>query len=150
MTISDTIETQILQILEAEGRIPNTDLAGRVGLSPSACLRRVQDLERRGVITGYRAVIDRRALGRGFTALILVGLNDHTTRSQDAFEREITRAPEVVECHNVTGAIEYVLRVECADLTEYKRFHADTLGRLAQVTSITTLVVMESPKDLRA
>ncbi len=150
MSKIDQIDDRILQVLSEAGRIPNTELAERVGLSPSACLRRVQALERTGIIRGYRAVLDSVQLGRGFTAYITVGLNDHTTASQDAFERAISKAPEVVECHNITGSVEYLLRVEVANLAAYKTFHAETLGRLPQVNALTTLVVMASPKDLRA
>lgn len=131
------------------GRISNTDLADRVGLSPSACLRRVQDLERRGVIRGYRAILDPLAMGVGFTAYITVGLNAHTKSAQEAFEKAIARAPEVRECHNITGNVEYLLRIEAADLAAYKRFHTDVLGTLPQVNSITSFVVMGSPKDER-
>lgn len=128
----------------------NLALAERVGLSPSACLRRVQDLERRGVIAGYRAVLDPAALGIGFVAYIGVGLNDHSKAAQEAFERAISRAPEVRECHNITGTIEYLLRVECRDLRAYKAFHTDHLGALPMVNAITTYVVIGSPKDDRA
>jgi DNA-binding Lrp family transcriptional regulator len=139
-----------LRVLRGEGRISNAELAGRVGLSASACLRRVQELERRGVIRGYRAVLDRGQLGVGFSALLAVGLRSHTKGAQEAFERAVAAAPEVVECHNVTGSIEYVLRVEVADLVAYKRFHTDVLGALPEVNSITTYVIMDTPKDERA
>ncbi len=136
--------------LSRDGRVSNLELADRVGLSPSACLRRVQELERRGVIAGYRAVLDRAALGVGFSAYVTVGLSSHTKASQEAFERAMNRAPEVVECHNITGAVEYLLRVEVADLPAYKSFHTDVLGTLPQVNAITSYVVMGSPKDGRA
>ena len=146
----DAINNRLLHELTGDGRISNTELAERVGLSPSACLRRVQELERSGVIKGYRAVLDRAALGSGFTAYIAVGLSDHTKVAQEAFERSITVSPEVRECHNITGVFEYLLRVEVADLTAYKIFHTDVLGTLPQVNSITTYVVMGSAKDERA
>jgi DNA-binding Lrp family transcriptional regulator len=111
--------------------------------------RRVQELERTGVIAGYRAVLDRKALGRGFSAYVAVGLSDHSRASQVGFEEAVADAPEVVECHNVTGNIEYLLRVEVADLDAYKVFHADVLGALTQVTAITTYVLMDFPKDGR-
>ena len=148
--VMDQISHQILQELSRDGRISNIELADRVGLSPSACLRRVQELERRGVITGYRAVLDRAALGAGFVAYVGVGLNDHSKASQEAFERAVSRAPEVVEYHNITGTIEYLLRVECADLKAYKTFHTEHLGAIPQVNAITSYVVMGSPKDERA
>lgn len=147
MTSLDKINNKILHELLHDGRVTNSELADRVGLSPSACLRRVQELERSGVIKGYRAVLDRAALGVGFTAYIAVGLSSHTSESQSAFEAAIVQIPEVRECHNVTGVFEYLLRVETRDLAAYKIFHTDVLGTLPQVSTITTHVVMESVKD---
>ncbi|MFD0859428.1 Lrp/AsnC family transcriptional regulator [Roseovarius aquimarinus] len=146
----DKINERILQELSRDGRISNITLADRCGLSPSACLRRVQDLERRGIIAGYRAVLDRGAMGVGFVAYATVGLNSHTKASQEAFERAMAAAPEVVECHNITGSVEYLLRIEVADLPSYKTFHTDVIGVLPQVNAITSYVVMGSPKDARA
>lgn len=150
MTDIDAISDRILRELSRDGRISNLELAECVGLSPSACLRRVQDLERRGVIRGYRAVLDPAQTGKGFVAYVSVGLGQHTKASQEGFERAIARAPQVRECHNVTGSIEYLLRVEVADLAAYKHFHTEILGTLPQVSSITTFVVMGSAKDERA
>lgn len=150
MTNRDEISQNILRELSRNGRISNLELSERVGLSPSACLRRVQELERSGIITGYRAVLNPTAMGLGFAAYIGVGLGEHTKAAQETFERAVAQAPEVVECHNITGTIEYLLRVECADLPSYKTFHTDVLGTLPHVTSITSYVVMGSPKDLRA
>ena len=150
MSNQDKIDAAILQELSLDGRLPNTELADRVGLSPSACLRRVQALERSGVIKGYRAVLDPQAMGHGFTAYVSVGLSTHTTEAQAAFEDAVAAAPEIVECHNITGTVEYLLRVEVADLAAYKQLHANTLGMLPWVNALTTFVVMASPKDLRA
>ena len=146
----DQIDRQILRALESDGRISNLALAERVGLSPSACLRRVAALESEGVIEGYRARINGAAMGRGFLAYIGVGLNDHSKRAQEAFERAMEAAEVVRECHNTTGTIEYLLRVECNDLAAYKSFHTDLLGALPQVHAITTYVVLGSPKDMRS
>jgi Lrp/AsnC family leucine-responsive transcriptional regulator len=145
----DRYNSEILRELQANGRISNIDLADRVGLSPSACLRRVQELEKSGVIKGYRAVLDHETLGMGFTAYLAIGLADHTMPSQIAFEKAMQDSDAVRECHNITGAIEYLVRVEVADITAYKVFHADVLGTLPQVNSITTYVVMDSPKNER-
>ncbi len=150
MTKIDPTDQRILRILAQEGRLPNLDLAARIGLSPSACLRRVQELERRGTIKGYRAVLDPAQMGITFTAYVTVGLNQHTKAAQEAFERAMARAPEVRECHNITGSVEYLLRVEAADLVAYKHFHTEILGALPQVERLTTHVVMGSPKDDRA
>lgn len=150
MTKIDDMNRRILRELTRDGRQTNLQLAERVGLSPSACLRRVQELERAGVIRGYRAVLDPERLGIGFTAYVTVGLNSHTKAAQEAFERAIARAPQVRECHNVTGTVEYLLRVETADLPAYKHWHTEVLGVLPQVQAVTTFVVMGSPKDERA
>lgn len=150
MSADDHINDRILRELGRDGRLPNTELATRVGLSPSACLRRVQDLERRGVISGYRAVISPQARGVGFTAYVTIGLSRHSTKTQKAFERLCLAAPAVRECHNITGTVEYLLRVEVADLTAYREFHADVLGNFPWIATITTHVVMDSPKDERA
>jgi len=150
MTDIDPINENILRELSTDGRISNLELADRVGLSPSACLRRVQDLERTGVITGYRATLNRAAIGTGFVAYMTVGLKDHTKAAQDAFERSVSLASQVRECHNITGTVEYLLRIEVADLAAYKYFHTEVLGTLPQVNAITSYIVMSSPKDERA
>ena len=145
----DRYNTHILRELKSNGRLSNLHLAERVGLSPSACLRRVQELEQQGIIKGYRALIDNRKLGIGFIAFVTVGLKTHTKDAQLAFEQAIADSQEVLECHNVTGSFEYILRVETQDLYAYKSFHTDILGDLPQVATISTHVVMESSKDER-
>lgn len=149
MNSFDSLNQRILCELSINGRISNTELANKIGLSASACLRRVQDLEALGVIKGYRAILDKGQIGIGFIAYVMVGLNEHTKNAQEKFEHAITQADEVKECHNVTGSFEYILRVEATDLKHYKRFHTDALGVLPQVATITTHVLMESTKDQR-
>jgi Lrp/AsnC family transcriptional regulator, leucine-responsive regulatory protein len=149
MIIDDKMNDRILRELTRDGRITNIDLAAKVGLSPSACLRRVAELERSGLIKGYRAVLDPAKTGRGFVAYLTVGLSQHTKAAQEAFERALAQSPQVRELHNVTGTVEYLLRVEVADLVAYKHFHTEVLGIIPQVNAITTYVVMDSPKDER-
>ncbi|MEO1313460.1 MAG: Lrp/AsnC family transcriptional regulator [Pseudomonadota bacterium] len=146
----DHIDQKILRALSRDGRMSNIALAESVGLSPSASLRRVQELERRGVISGYRAILDRASMGGGFVAYIAVGLSDHSKAAQSGFEQAMRAAPQVRECHNITGAVEYLLRVEVADLTAYKAFHTDILGAVPNVNQITSYIVMGSPKDERS
>lgn len=150
MSAIDAINTKILRELARDGRLSNVDLAHRVGLSPSACLRRVQELERMGVIGGYRAVLNPQAMGITFIAYVLVGLSRHTKGDQRGFEIAMEAAPEVRECHNVTGTVEYLLRIEARDLAAYKYFHTEVLGTVSQVSSIVSYIVMDSPKDERA
>jgi len=146
----DALDERILRELSIDARISNVQLAGKVSLSPSACLRRVQDLEREGILIGYRARVSRKQLGRGLVAYMMVGLSSQRKSTHEAFERAVTMSPEVVECHNVAGSFEYLLRVEVLDLDSYKRFHTDVLGDLPDVTVITTYVVLASPKDERS
>lgn len=146
----DQMNARILRELRRDGRISNLALADKVGLSPSACLRRVQDLERRGVITGYRASLDPVQTGQAYVVYVAVGLSEHSKAAQEGFEAAMARFDEVTECHNIAGAFEYLLRVETADLTSYKTFHTDRLGTVPSVRSITSYMVMGSPKDMRA
>lgn len=150
MTDIDPQTDKILRALRDDGRISNLHLAEKVGLSPSACLRRVQDLERRGVIRGYRARLDPAQVGRGYVVYVAVGLSEHSKAAQEGFERAMARASEVVECHNIAGTFEYLLRVEARDLQSYKHFHTDVLGCVPVVRSITSHIVMSSSKDERA
>ena len=145
----DTIDRKILQVLKQDGKISNVQLAQRVDLSPSACLRRVQELEKNGVIKGYRVVTSPEPMGRGFVAYVTVGLSSHTKAAQEGFERAMLVAQEVAECHNIAGSFEYLLRVETKDLSSYKRFHTDVLGTQTHVSAISTHIVMNSSKDER-
>ncbi|BAQ70670.1 proline dehydrogenase transcriptional activator [Rhodovulum sulfidophilum] len=94
------------------------------------------------MILGYRVVTSPERMGRGFAAYVMVGLSSHTKAAQERFERAMTVAPEVVECHNIAGAFEYLLRVESADLSEYKHFHTEVLGTQSHVNAITSCIVM--------
>ena len=149
MTNIDLMNDKILRALSDDGRISNLMLAEKVGLSPSACLRRVQELERSGVIKGYRARLDSAQTGRAYVVYVAVGLAEHTKAAQQGFERAMQAADQVTECHNVAGAFEYMLRVEVADLPAYKAFHTDILGTVPHVRAITSYMVMGSPKDIR-
>jgi Lrp/AsnC family leucine-responsive transcriptional regulator len=145
----DAIDERILRELRRDGRLSNLALAERVGLSPSATLRRVQELERRGTIRGFRAVLDPGQVGRGFVVYVTVALSDHSKAAQRGFEALMARTPEVSECHNVAGTFDYLLRVETPDLPAYKAFHDDVLGTVPTVRQIASILVMESPTDER-
>ena len=146
----DPADERIVQALGRNARASVAELAEHAGLSPSAASRRLADLERRGVVRGYRPVLDRAQTGRGFVVYVTVGLADHSKRAQERFERSVAAAAPVRECHNITGTFEYLLRVEVADLPSYKLFHTDVLGALPDVKAITSYIVMGSPKDERA
>ncbi|MGF1907145.1 Lrp/AsnC family transcriptional regulator [Aliivibrio salmonicida] len=145
----DRFDERILQELKLNGRLSNVELSERIGLSPSATLRRVQELERSNTIQGYRAVLNPNKCGIGFIAYVTIGLSNHSKKSQKEFEAQIMDSKEVVECHNITGSNEYLLRVETESLQSYKHFHSNVLGEISQVNAIGTLVVMDTPKDER-
>lgn len=140
----DDVDRAILAVLEKDGRISNADLAERVGLSPSPCLRRVRRLEQAGVIRGYRALIDPAVIGRGLRVFTGVRLARHARADVLAFERAVVRLPEVVYTHHVTGNFDYLLQVEVADLSAYEDFHANRLAGLPGVAMVTSYVAMKT------
>jgi Lrp/AsnC family transcriptional regulator, leucine-responsive regulatory protein len=140
----DDIDRSILATLEKQGRISNDELAARVGLSPSPCLRRVRRLEQTGVIRGYHALVDPAAVGRGLRVFAGVRLIRHTRADVVAFERAVVRLPEVVHTHHVTGNYDYLLQVEVADLPAYEDFHANQLANLPSIAAVTSYVTMKT------
>ncbi|MEA2184919.1 MAG: Lrp/AsnC family transcriptional regulator, leucine-responsive regulatory protein [Solirubrobacteraceae bacterium] len=140
----DEIDHSILTTLEKYGRISNNELAERVGLSPSPCLRRVRRLEETGVIRGYQALVDPAAVGRGLRVFAGVRLVRHARADVVAFEQAVIRLPEVVHTHHVTGNYDYLLQVEVADLPAYEDFHANRLAILPSVAAVTSYVTMKT------
>lgn len=140
----DDVDRSILAVLEKHGRISNAELASRVGLSPSPCLRRVHRLERSGVIRGYRAEIDPAALGRSLHVFAGVRLMRHNRGDVTAFERAVVQLSEVVHVHHVTGNYDYLLQVEVADLPAYEDFHANRLASLPGVATVSSYVTMKT------
>ena len=119
----DKLDRDILRLLQADGRLSNADLAQQVGLSASACFRRVQRLEADGVIEGYIAVLDGEAIGRPTTVFIEVTLDSQGGAALDAFERAVQACPDILECHLMSGDADYLLRVAVADTRDYERVH---------------------------
>ncbi|MDX6371309.1 MAG: Lrp/AsnC family transcriptional regulator, leucine-responsive regulatory protein [Nocardioidaceae bacterium] len=140
----DEVDRSILAVLTQSGRISNADLAARVGLSPSPCLRRVRRLEETGVIRGYRALVDPAAVGRGLRVFAGVRLVRHARAEVERFERAVVLLPEVVFTHHVTGNYDYLLQVEVPDLPAYEDFHAHKLAGLPGVAAVTSYVTMKS------
>jgi Lrp/AsnC family leucine-responsive transcriptional regulator len=140
----DDIDRSILTTLERHGRISNDDLAARVGLSPSPCLRRVRKLEQTGVIRGYQALVDPAAVGRSLRVFAGVRLIRHARADVAAFERAVTQLPEVVHTHHVTGNYDYLLQIEVADLAAYEDFHANRMATLPGVAAVTSYVTMKT------
>jgi Lrp/AsnC family leucine-responsive transcriptional regulator len=123
----DTFDRRIVVALQADGRLSNVELAERIGLSPSPCLRRVKRLEREGYIGGYRAILQRKRIGLGFTVFLGIKIGGHADDEAITFEKGVTEMPEVIACHMVSGDIDYLLEVVVPDLEHYERF---LLGKL--------------------
>lgn len=132
----DTVDQTILEILQLDGRISNNELADRVGLSPSACLRRVRRLESDGVIDHYAALVDPATLSRGTTAFVEISLVSQEESQLDAFEAAVVGSPNVMACHLMAGDADYIVQVACADVADYERIHRTHLALLPGVARI--------------
>ena len=139
----DRFDRQILEALQADGRISNQALAERVNLSPSPCLRRVRALEEAGLITGYHARVDARALGYGLTALLLISMDKHTPERFANFEARVEALPEVQECLLITGQeADYQLRIAVADMDDYQRLLLQHITRIEGVSGVHSSFVL--------
>ena len=145
----DRTDLQLLAELQRGGRQTNAELAERVHLSPSACLRRVQRLEREGVIAGYRAEVDAERLGLGLSAFVRVQLNHHDADSVAAFAAAVNDWDEVVSCHALTGDMDYLLQVVVRDLEHFSRFLLDRLLSQAGVADVNSSFVLRTVKAFR-
>lgn len=140
----DRTDRQLLKILQAEGRLTNADLAERVHLSPSACLRRLQRLEQSGVIEGYAAVLNPKAVGKPTTVFIEITLNSQRDAALDAFERAVQACPDILECHLMSGDADYLLRVAVAHTEDYERVHRKHLAAFPHVARIRSMFALRS------
>jgi Lrp/AsnC family leucine-responsive transcriptional regulator len=136
----------MLEILQREGRISNAALADQLHLSPSPCLRRLRALENDGVISGYRAMLDRAKLGLGLTVFVELKVDGHSDRSAAAISERLSAAPEVVSAHIVSGTADFLLEVVVADLAAYERLLFETLLKLPNVSDIRTNFALRTVK----
>jgi Lrp/AsnC family leucine-responsive transcriptional regulator len=134
----DAIDQKVLQQLQADGRITNHDLAAKVGLSPSPCLRRVRQLESEGVITGYVALVDPDSVGLGVSAFVRIRLSQQDDRHLAIFEETVSTFPEVMECYLMTGEADYQLRVLVESLAAFEDFLRHKLTRIVGVSQVTS------------
>ena len=142
----DDTDRKILTLLQDDGRISLADLAGKVGLSPSPCLRRMRNLEKAGVIARYVAVLDQQAVGLPVSVFISIKLASQKQDALDRFAKTISRWPEVLECYLMTGPRDYWLRVVVPDLAAYERFLKQKLTRVDGVASIESSFALEQVK----
>ena len=147
----DRYDCQILEILQEDGRMNNQDLAERIGLSPSPCLRRVRALEDAGLIVGYRAHLDARKLGLTLMALIHISMDIHTPERFANFEAEIAVLPEVLECLLITGQdADYQIQVAVRDMDHYQSLLLNRITRIAGVTGVHSSFVLRRVLDKTA
>ena len=147
----DNYDRQMLRILQQEGRISNQELAERIGLSPSPCLRRLHALEESGLVTGYRAMIDAKKLGLSLMALIHISMDKHTPERFDNFETKIAAIPEVLECLLITGQdADYQLKVVVADMDSYQELLLNHITRITGVTGVHSSFVLRRVVDSTA
>lgn len=136
MTALDAIDRNILRLLRLDARVSNARLAGEVGLSPSACLRRIRLMEQAGVIRGYTALVDTSQAETAIAVIINITLERQTEDHLDRFEAAVRKHPEISECFLMTGGSDYLLRVEVATAGDFERIHKDILSTLPGVLRI--------------
>ena len=140
----DDIDRAILRHLQEDGRLSNVELAQRVSLSPSPCLRRVRALEESGAIRGYHAEIDPAALDRGFEVVVHAELSLKDRATVEAFEQRIARLDAVIECRRMFGIPDYVIRVAVADATAYETFYMTQLAELPGLARVNSQFTMKT------
>ena len=147
----DRYDRRILEVLQEEGRISNQELADRIGLSPSPCLRRLKALEKGGVLTAYRALVDSRKLGLTLMALIYISMDRHTPERFANFEAKVNELPEVLECLLVTGQdADYQLKVIVRDMDAYQKLLLNKITRIQGVTGVHSSFVLRKVVDKTA
>jgi Lrp/AsnC family transcriptional regulator, leucine-responsive regulatory protein len=142
----DAIDRRIVAELQADGRLTNVELADKVGLSPSPCLRRVKRLEHEGFIEGYRAALRRDRVGLGFSVFVGVKIDGHANERALAFEKAIVEMPEIVACHLVSGEADYFLEVVVPELADYQRFLVGKLLNLPVVREVRSNIAIQTLK----
>jgi Lrp/AsnC family leucine-responsive transcriptional regulator len=147
----DRYDRTILQALQHEGRVPNSELAARVNLSESACLRRVRSLEASGLIEGYAAVLNEQKAGLGVNVFVSITLERQERADLAAFEQAVRKVPEVMECYLMSGDYDYLLRVVVADTADFERVHSrhlTSLPHVARVHSSFALRTVQKSREL--
>jgi len=146
----DPIDQRLLAALQRDGRMSNADLSEQVNLSPSACHRRVQRLERLGVIRGYVALLDPRKIGRRSTVFVEITLQTQAEDVLDAFEKAVALIPDVLECHLMAGAADYLLKVVVDDTEDFARIHRRWLATLPGVAQMQSSFALRTVRQTTA
>jgi len=143
----DRFDHAILRLLSTDGRMSVTDLAARIGLSRSPTQARLRALEARGIITGYRAILDPIRIGLAHVAFVEVRLNDTREAALRQFNDAVRNVPEVEQCHMIAGAFDYLLKIRTGSMTDYRRVLAEAISSLPHVSHTSTHVAMEAVKE---
>ncbi len=146
----DAIDRAILTQLQQNGKLSNVELAQRVHLSPSACLRRVKQLEESGVIAQYAALLNPKAVGQHGTSFTIINLESMTTALLEAFEQAVRDEPQILDCYYLTGSNDYMIRFTYRDAEDLERFHTQVLMRLPGVERSNSMLVLRTVKKTTA
>ena len=143
----DSMDRRILREIQSDGRLPVVDLADRVGLSKSPCLKRLRRLERDGIIRGYRADIDPDRIRQAYLVYVQVKLSSTKRATLEAFNAAVKDIPEIMSCHMMAGGFDYLLKIRTRDMKAYRQFMGDVLSQLPNVDQTSTFPVMEQVKE---
>ncbi|WP_068085805.1 Lrp/AsnC family transcriptional regulator [Polycladidibacter stylochi] len=146
----DRIDKKILKQLQQDGRMPNAELANCVGLSPSACLRRLRNLEDNGVIERYAAILSPQKIGRNMSVFVEISLSSQSEEALAKFEKAVANSSEIIECHLMGGDADYLLRIAAANPEDFERIHRDHLTRLPGVAKMRSSFAIRSIKNQHA
>ena len=143
----DDINKKILEILQSRAKITNSRLSEEIGLSPAPTLERVKKLEQMGIITSYHAKLNTEKIGLGVTTFVLATLTGHNRANIEGFIMEINKIPEVIECHHITGAGDFILKVIAKDIASYQKLMLEKVSDIKQVDNMQSMVVLSTFKD---
>jgi len=146
----DATDKKILEILQANSNITNAQLAKEIGLSPAPTLERVNKLEMSGVIKSYHAVIDPASVGLGVSTFVMASLKGHNKENIEKFIAAIKKIPEIVECHHVTGAGDFILKIVCVDIAAYQQLMLERVSNIDVVDSLQSMVILSTFKDSKS
>lgn len=146
----DATDRKILEILQANSNITNAQLAKEIGLSPAPTLERVNKLEGSGVIRSYHAVIDPASVGLGVSTFVMASLKGHNKDNIEKFIAAIKKIPEIVECHHVTGAGDFILKIVCVDIAAYQQLMLERVSNVDVVDSLQSMVILSTFKDSKS
>jgi DNA-binding Lrp family transcriptional regulator len=147
MTVQlDTIDLQILDLLSKNGKLGNKEIAAAIGLSTTPTFERVKRLEKKGIIKGYVAILDKKKIGKGLKVFCQVSLKSHNAEIIDGFEKEIVHLSEISACYHIAGDFDYSLFIEVSDMDEYQQFLKQKLANIPNIANVQTAFVMSTLK----